>query len=131
MQIGSNLKTYALIGLGGAIGAITRHGVSIIITAKGFPFATLCANLIGCFLLSFFLSQDAIRKKLSPDLFAAMNIGIIGSFTTFSTFAIETIELWRTSELAAMTYCLMSIIGGLISCFLGYTASLRKVREQG
>ncbi|WP_232231235.1 MULTISPECIES: fluoride efflux transporter CrcB [unclassified Virgibacillus] len=124
MQISTRIKTMTAIGIGGAIGAMGRYCISFIFTAKGFPFATLCANLLGCFLLSLLLNHKQIKERLSPALFTALTTGLIGSFTTFSTFAVETIELWSNNVLLAIMYVLLSIIGGLLFCYMGYQFSI-------
>lgn len=124
MQISTRVKTMTTIGIGGAIGAIGRYGVSFIFTAKDFPFATLCTNLLGCFLLSLLLNHKQIKERLAPALFTSLTTGLIGSFTTFSTFAVETIELWSNNVLLAVLYIFMSIIGGLLFCYLGYQFSI-------
>lgn len=118
---------YLAVGLGGMIGAVSRYGISFFIpSVNGFPYATLLANLIGCFLLSFLLNQSAIKRKLSPELFAAIGTGMIGSFTTFSTFMVETVTLYNSTFMLAISYVGISILGGLFFCFIGYRLATRK-----
>lgn len=120
-------RIYLAVGLGGMVGAVCRYGVSYYIPAEnGFPFGTLTANLIGCLLLSFLLNQSAIKRKLSPELFAAIGMGVIGSFTTFSTFMVETVSLYESNIALAISYVGISIIGGLCFCFIGYSLATRK-----
>ena len=120
-------KLYIAIGIGGMIGAIGRYGISVVfVTASTLPYATLTANLIGCFLLSFLLNNDNIKQMLAPKIHTAISVGIIGSFTTFSTFAIETIELWNNNGLFAVIYIVSSICGGLGFCYCGYKLATRK-----
>ncbi|WP_163971591.1 fluoride efflux transporter CrcB [Oceanobacillus halotolerans] len=120
-------KAYILIGIGGMIGAIGRYSLSLLFAnAAIFPYGTIVANLIGCFLLSLLLNHPTIKQKLSPELFMALGTGVIGSFTTFSTFSVETIQLWDTSELLAIAYVLISVIAGLLFSLLGYTLANRK-----
>ncbi|GGB36265.1 chromosome condensation protein CcrB [Lentibacillus populi] len=103
---------------------MARYGISLLFASNGiFPYATLIANLVGCYLLSFLLNKQAIKKKLSPELFAALGTGMIGAFTTFSTFAVETIELWETDIFLAFVYLLVSIFGGLGYCYLGFMSA--------
>ncbi|MEC5424986.1 fluoride efflux transporter CrcB [Virgibacillus sp. C22-A2] len=127
MKLNKELKIYIAIGIGGMLGAVGRYSISTLWAGGyGFPYATLTANLIGCFLLSFLLNHNAIKKKLSPIIFASLSIGIIGAFTTFSTFAVETVELWSTSAFIAISYILISIAGGLTCCYGGYKFALNK-----
>lgn len=121
-----NLKAYLAVSVGGMVGAIGRYAVSLFFEpSAGFPFATLTVNLIGCFLLSFLLNQPAIKRKLPAMIFLALGTGLIGSFTTFSTFAVETIELWDTHGLIALSYILLSVCGGLGGCYGGYKLAIR------
>lgn len=121
------LNMYLAVGLGGMIGAVSRYGVSYFIPSpNGFPYATLAANLLGCFLLSFLLNQSTLKQKLSPELFAAIGTGVIGSFTTFSTFMVETVTIYETNMLLAISYVGISILGGLCFCFIGYRLASRK-----
>lgn len=127
---GSNLhsfKLYFAVGIGGMIGAIVRYSISLLFTSDGFfPYATLISNLVGCFLLSLLLNKLAWKQKLSPELFAALGTGMIGAFTTFSTFAVETIDLWQTDLFLAFLYVFLSIVGGLGYCYLGFMSAKGK-----
>src|SRR5690625_1414625 len=115
------IRLFVLIGIGGMIGALARYSISIIFAGMdGFPYATLVVNLIGCFLLSYLLNYDKIKLWLSPEIRIALASGVIGSFTTFSTFALETVELWSNSVLLALTYMILNICGGLAFCYIGY-----------
>lgn len=121
-----NRKLYFMVGLGGMIGSTGRYGTSLLFDANiGFPFATLTVNLIGCFFLSFLLNHPIIKRKLSPDVFTALGTGMIGSFTTFSTFAVETVTLWHTSPAPALIYVFLSVCGGLGFCYGGYKLAPR------
>lgn len=122
-------RLFVLIGIGGMIGALARYSISIIFAGiDGFPYATLVVNLIGCFLLSYLLSGDKIKRKLSPEIRIALGTGVIGSFTTYSTFALETVELWSNHVLLALTYMIFSICGGLAFCYIGYKLANRGQR---
>lgn len=68
-----------------------RYCISLLFgDTDGYPFATLTVNLIGCFLLPFLLNHPNVKQKLAPELLTALTVGLIGSFTTFSTLAVET-----------------------------------------
>lgn len=119
-----NIKLFIWIGIGGMIGAVARYSVSLIFAGvNGFPYPTLIVNLLGCFLLSFLLNNFKIKQRLSPEIRTALGTGIIGSFTTFSTFALETVELWNDNMLLAVAYTLLSVCGGLIFCYFGFKLS--------
>lgn len=120
-------KMYLAVAIGGMIGAVGRYSISVLFNNNtGFPYATLTVNFIGCFFLSFLMNHVAIKKKLSPEVLTALTVGVIGSFTTFSTFAVETIELLTSSLGLAITYIIISVLGGLICCYTGFKAATRK-----
>ena len=108
------------VGIGGAIGASLRYFLSqIIVYEVGFPLATCIANLIGCFLLSYLLSGKLLKSY--PKMKLALTTGLLGSFTTFSTFSNETISLISDQLYGiAFVYVLLSALGGLLLSFVGY-----------
>ncbi len=123
----NSLKLLLTIGIGGMIGASSRYGISIgVVNATSFPMETLLANLIGCFILSFLLHYASIKKKLSKEVFTGLTTGILGSFTTFSTFAVETVTLGHQSITLAILYVFISVVGGVLLCLLGYHLAIRK-----
>lgn len=122
----NGIKLYIAIGIGGMIGATGRYGLSLLFYNNSFPFGTLIANLAGCFLLSFLMHHAIWKKQLPSWLITAFGTGMIGGFTTFSTFAIETIELWNSSFFLAFVYVMISIFGGLAFSFFGYRVAGRK-----
>ena len=113
------------VGIGGAIGASLRYFLSqIIVYETGFPLATCIANLIGCFLLSYLLSGKLLKSY--PKMKLALTTGLLGSFTTFSTFSNETISLISDQLYGiAFVYVLLSAIGGLLLSFVGYRLGSR------
>lgn len=113
---------YILIGLAGACGAILRYLVGLILfTHTIFPFSTLIINLIGSFILAW-LTTELLKKLKMPSMFAtALSTGFVGSFTTFSTLSVETIQLFRNDHVfLGVIYVLLSIVGGLLMSSLGY-----------
>ncbi|MCT2535943.1 fluoride efflux transporter CrcB [Aquibacillus koreensis] len=126
----SRFSLFLLIGLGGALGASARYWISGITYSEGFPYATLMVNVIGCFLLAFITNHIVLRKLLPPILITAVTSGFIGSFTTFSTFSVETINLWHQSYYISILYVFAQVFGGLFCCYLGYTLSTRKEKNK-
>ena len=108
------------VGIGGAIGASLRFFLGqIIIYKAGFPLATLIANYIGCFMLSYLMSGKLLKD--SPNIKLALTTGLLGSFTTFSTFSSETISLISDHLYGtAFLYVVLSAVGGLLLSFVGY-----------
>ncbi len=87
-----------VIGLGGFLGAIARYGASGWVQARAgadFPAGTLAVNAIGCLLLGVLMTLVETRQVFGPETRNFLAIGILGSFTTFSTFGYETLELAR------------------------------------
>ena len=117
-----NIKRYLFVGFGGGVGALSRYLLTEFThnTTSGFPYSTLIINLIGAFLLTFSLNLAVINFKLNDDIKLAINVGLIGSFTTFSLIMIDLIHLIKTPILLVIYY-LITILGGL---FMSYTAYL-------
>jgi len=115
------------VGIGGIFGAIGRYSVSFLfLELNGFPYATFTVNMMGCFLLSFLLNNKQFKTKVNPKIFLGLSTGLIGSFTTFSTFSIETIELLGASFFLATFYVFLSVVGGLIFCYIGFYLASRR-----
>jgi CrcB protein len=114
---------YLLVGIGGVVGSVLRYLLSILamnLWGVGFPIGTLFINLTGSFLLGLVTSQLVIPKKLHPHLLTALTTGVIGSYTTFSTFSYETVHLIESKEyLVGFIYLFISIIGGLFFVRIG------------
>lgn len=111
------------IGLGGILGALLRYTAGLAVPQGepgSFPLATFLCNLTGCLALGWLLHAEPGRVRLPPQLRAAVGTGVIGSFTTFSAFSLEMVELvhrgaWGT----AAAYGLGSLWGGLALAALG------------
>lgn len=118
----------SLVALGGAAGAVARYWVSGLVyrlTGPGFPWGTLVVNLLGCFLIGVvvLVLETTIQ---SGAVRAAVAIGFLGAFTTFSTFSYETLALLQDGEwLRAGAYLGGSVTVGLLAVAAGFgTASL-------
>ena len=111
------------IAAGGILGALLRYGISGLIQGYlngSFPWGTLIVNLSGCFMIGFLwqLSEVII---ISPNIRTFIFVGVIGAFTTFSTYGLETINLLRESEIKyALSNIFLSNILGLLMVFCGF-----------
>ncbi|MDM5326603.1 fluoride efflux transporter CrcB [Neobacillus sp. CF12] len=125
------MKLFSVM-FGGFIGAITRYSIGESINIEDeFPLVTLLINLLGCFLLGWFLTFISIRKNISPQFTLFFGTGFIGSFTTFSTFSIETILLFQNGHIVfGALYVLISMILGILLAHLGFKIALIS-REKG
>jgi CrcB protein len=107
--------------IGGFSGSICRFAIGEWIhTQNGFPLATLLINLTGSFILGWYLTFVSRRKKIRPEFTLLFGTGFIGSFTTFSTFSVETIQLFQKGHFfIALLYVLSTTILGLLLAYLG------------
>lgn len=119
------MKLFSVM-FGGFIGAITRYSIGESINIENeFPLVTLLINLLGCFLLGWFLTFISIRKNISPQFTLFFGTGFIGSFTTFSTFSVETILLFQNGHIVfGALYVLISMILGILLAHLGFKIAL-------
>lgn len=115
-----------LVGLGGAIGAVLRYligGLDYRFSNGVFPVSTLVVNVTGSFAIGF-LWGLVDRFAFSPGMRLFLFIGILGGYTTFSTFSLETFNLVRDGEYRiAMVNTLASFTLGIAAVFLGYFLS--------
>lgn len=117
----NELKTYGAIGVGGMIGACLRYGVDMLFQANSLlPWSTMLINISGAFLLTFILYQPYLIQQMNPLLQLAVTIGLLGSFTTFSTIILESYLLGGGHILLALLYLFLTIFLGLIASYLGY-----------
>ena len=112
----------AWIALAGAIGAVARYRIGLAMGVRSFPWATLGVNVTGSFLLAFVLAGP-VTSRWSPATTTAIAVGLLGAFTTFSTFGYETFTLVRTGrENLAVAYVVLSLVVGLGATAVGYVA---------
>ncbi len=114
---------YLLVAIGGMLGAVSRYGLAGWIsdaTQGRFPYGTLAVNVIGSFVIGFFLTLALERFSWSPELRVFFTVGFLGAFTTFSTFSYETVELLREGAYAlAAANMGLSLFGCLAATFAG------------
>jgi fluoride exporter len=115
--------TYALVAIFGAAGAVSRYALDgwvSDLTHGQFPWGTFVVNLLGAFALGIVVALTTERLILSSDWRVALGIGYLGAFTTFSTYAYETVKL---AEDGAVGLALFNSVGmlalGLIAAVLG------------
>ncbi|MEA2094627.1 MAG: fluoride efflux transporter CrcB [Pseudomonadota bacterium] len=89
------------IAAGGAIGALLRYWTSVAVHSRlgvGFPYGTLVVNVLGSLLMGFLYIWFIDRLAVGPAMRAFLFIGLLGAFTTFSTFSIETLNLMEAGQ---------------------------------
>jgi fluoride exporter len=115
--------TYVAIAIGGALGCWARFAQTNLVQAvygRDFPFATISINVIGSFLMGFLFIETLERLTLSPALRAGILTGVLGGYTTFSTFEMETLLLAEGGELLkAALYVVLSVGLGFAAAFGG------------
>jgi fluoride exporter len=113
------MKNIIYIAVGGALGALTRYGISKFInqfTGGVFPWGTLAVNFLGLFIIGF-LFELFERTVVPSEIRSFLTIGFLGALTTFSTYGIETLNLLRDGEygLGLMNVVLSNVAGiGLV-----------------
>lgn len=111
--------------LGGAVGAGARYLVSVAVarllgTAAGFPWATLCVNVVGSFLMGAFIEALALKLSGSAELRTLIATGVLGGFTTFSAFSLDFATLVsRKQEMAAGLYLMSSVMLSILALYAG------------
>ena len=117
------------IAAGGAVGAIGRYLVMSGVghwLGSGFPYATLAVNIVGSFILGALVEIMTLSWSPSPEVRAFVIVGILGAFTTFSTFSLDTVTLIeRGAFLATLAYVSASVI----ICVAGFFSSMHLFRQ--
>lgn len=117
-----------LAGIGGFIGSALRYlinlGVYRIFDYPVFPFGTLLVNVAGCLLIGFLSGLVDTRQVFTPEIRVFIFIGILGGFTTFSSFGYDTFELFRNGQMMlAGVNVLLQMFLSLSAVWLGYNLS--------
>ena len=115
---------FLLVGAGGAIGAMSRYGMASLVGRlwpMSFPLATLLINIVGSVLMGVLIGMLArFMPPQQAELRLFLAVGVLGGFTTFSSFSLDTIVLIeRGALLQAGLYVLMSVVLCLIGLYLG------------
>ena len=122
---------YLLAALGGALGALARWGAAEALpTPPGaWPWATLLVNLTGCFLLGVLVAVLTARSPEPAWVRPFLAVGVLGGYTTYSTFAVEVVELVDDGAVAlAAGYVLLSVVGAVAAVAGGALAGRRVAR---
>ncbi|NQU45423.1 CrcB family protein [bacterium] len=109
--------------MGGALGARGRYGLAGVVqrgASSAFPWGTVAVNLLGCLMFGFLWAVAEKRLSVSGEVRAAIFIGFLGSFTTFSTFAFETAARLQDAEwVSALGNLALQNLIGIVCIFLG------------
>ena len=122
------MKMLLAVAAGGAFGAVARYLVMVQVghwLGTGFPFATLTVNIVGSFILGVLVELMALAWSPPPELRALLVVGVLGAFTTFSTFSMDVVLHMERGELGlTLTY----IVASVALCVVAFFAGLHLVR---
>lgn len=111
------------IAVGGATGALLRHYTAGAVTrafGTGFPYGTFCVNILGSLIMGFLVTAFALKFQASQELRGFLTVGLLGSFTTFSTYSLETVLLIERGDWqGAGLYAFGSLFVGVAALFIG------------
>ena len=125
----ADMSIYLAIALGGSLGAVSRYWMASSTyqwLGLGFPYGTLAVNLLGSLVMGFLWVLLLHRFEVGEEIRHGLLVGFLGSFTTFSTFALDVLHLTTGDEiLKAILYVLLSVL----LCILGAWAGLVAARQ--
>ncbi len=112
------------VAFGGALGAVARYATGLLLkTTSGFPWATLSVNIFGSLLMGVVIGWLSRQSTPNETLRLFLAVGILGGFTTFSTFSMDLFQLIEKRDMAAMAlYLGGSLFGGVAAFILGFMA---------
>ena len=117
-----HLKLVLLIGAGSFLGGILRYLLTLTITSRvdsSFPLGTFLVNITGCLLIGIAFGLFE-RNSPGDEWRLFITTGLLGGFTTFSAFSLESVQLIKTGQmLTALLYIMASLVVGIIATFLG------------
>lgn len=106
-----SVEPVVLVGLGGAVGALTRFAIGEVVAVDRYPLSVIVVNLLGTFLATLL-----VVRSPNAELLLLASVGFCGSLTTFSTFSVQTVHLWEEDRPVAAT---SFALGTLLACLLG------------
>lgn len=117
------MDRFVAVMIGGGLGAGLRYGVTLFANQHGgitFPYGTVLVNVIGSFCIGFLMMYFNSHMEWPPQLKLFIITGILGGFTTFSTFNMELLTFIRESAgISALIYGGLNILGAFVSCWMG------------
>ena len=118
------LKSILIVGLGSFFGGGLRYYISTVMKnacGQGFPWGTLAVNVVGCFVFGVSFALFAKNGSLNNNLCLLLTTGVCGGFTTFSTFAHESVQMLQNGNIAAFVgYVAASLVAGFLFAVFGY-----------
>ncbi len=117
------MMTALAVAVGGAVGALLRHfmnGAVMALVPLSFPLGIVAINILGSFLMGVFTGVFALGNDPSQTLKAFLIVGVLGGFTTFSAFSLDSVMLWQRGEFAlSLLYVLSTVVFSIGALVLG------------
>ena len=118
------MEKLVFIGLGGFLGSIARYGLTSLVQTKTeslFPYGTMLVNIVGCFAIGLLMTIFQERVIVSQNIRLFLIIGILGGFTTFSSFSYDTFAMMKSGNFfGASLNAGVSLVGCLIATWAGF-----------
>lgn len=118
------IRVALAVALGGAVGSVLRFLTGSWVVAqwpRHFYLGTFTVNILGCLLIGLLSGLFLLRSDLPIELRSGLIIGVLGGFTTFSSFSLEVLKLFESGRLnEAFAYLLCSILGGVLAVWCGF-----------
>lgn len=118
------IRVAMAVALGGAVGSVLRFLTGSWVAAhwpRHFYLGTFTVNILGCLLIGLLSGLFLLRSDLPIELRSGLIIGVLGGFTTFSSFSLEVLKLFESGRLnEAFAYLLCSILGGVLAVWGGF-----------
>ena len=127
------MRDVLLVGIGGFFGAVSRYKIGGLILHHAanhkFPFSTFIVNLIGSLLIGLFAGLAERHHLFTFEIRILLITGLLGGFTTFSSFSLDTIFLLKRGDtLVASLYMVLSVVFGVVFAAVGYFSAIKIVQ---
>lgn len=122
------MSTVLAIAAGGAVGAVARYLLSIQIghlLGLGFPYGTMIINILGSMFLGALIEGLALFWSVGNDFRAFLVVGVLGGFTTFSTFSLDVIVMFNRGDILPASLYVLASVGLALVAFMGGMAAVR------
>ena len=122
------MSTVLAIAAGGAVGAVTRYLLTVQIghvLGLGFPYGTLIINIVGSMFLGALVEGLALFWSVGNDFRAFLVVGVLGSFTTFSTFSLDVMVMFNRGVILPASLYVLASVGLALAAFMGGMAAVR------
>lgn len=117
------MKDLLVVAAGGAFGAVSRYLVYVVagqVLGTGFPFGTLIVNVVGSFAMGVLVEGSALAWDVGPQVRLFLAVGVLGAFTTFSTFSLDVAVLYERGRIGLVAgYILITMICSIGALFAG------------